>query len=374
MKKLLITSTDLMMIQFLVPHVQYLSENGFHVEIACSEVGGRMEEVRKAVEGFAKAVHTVRLVRSPVSATNFKGYRDMKRLLEKNHYDIIWTNEPVMGVVTRLAARRSRGRGTKVFYMAHGFHFFTGASMINWALYYPVERIMAHYCDAIVTMNQEDYDRAVKFKTGQVHKIHGVGLDTQKFKVYDADMTAQARQKLRKELDLTEESFIVLSVGELSKRKNQEVIIRALGMLNDPAVHYVLCGKGDLRHMLEELAKEQGIADQVHFLGYRKDIPDICAGSDCFAFPSLQEGLPFALMEAMQMGLLIVCSRIRGNTDLIKNAEGGLLCDAKSAGDFATAIRKIRTMGRDSMVSVNREVLEKYDLESTKEYILRILK
>ena len=114
MKKLLITSTDLMMIQFLVPHVKHLSENGYHVEIACSVVGDRIDDVRRVLEGYAKAIHIVRLERSPVSPNNLKGYGDMKRLLAENHYDIIWTNEPVMGVVTRLAARKLRKAGTKV--------------------------------------------------------------------------------------------------------------------------------------------------------------------------------------------------------------------------------------------------------------------
>ena len=113
MKKILITCTELMMIQFLVPHVKNLAENGFHVEIACSNVGGRMDEVRNALDGVAKAIHTLRLERSPVSPRNFLGYEDLRQLLKENHYDIIWTNEPVMGVVTRLAANKYRKQGTK---------------------------------------------------------------------------------------------------------------------------------------------------------------------------------------------------------------------------------------------------------------------
>ena len=133
----MITSTDLMMIQFLVPHVICLSRNGFEVEIACSEVGGRMAEIREKTAGYVKAVHEVRLVRSPASLKNFQGYGDMKKVIRNGGYDVIWTNEPVMGVVTRLAARQARKHGTKVVYMVHGFHFFKGASKLNWMLYYP---------------------------------------------------------------------------------------------------------------------------------------------------------------------------------------------------------------------------------------------
>ena len=119
-KRLLITSTDLMMVQFLIPHVIYLSENGFEVEIACSDVGGRMDEIREKLKGVVKDIHIVRLVRSPASPTNFKGYGDMKKVINRGNYDVIWTNEPVMGVVTRLAARKARKNGTKVIYMVHG--------------------------------------------------------------------------------------------------------------------------------------------------------------------------------------------------------------------------------------------------------------
>ena len=181
MKKLLITSTDMMMIQFLIPHVKYLSENGFCVEIACSVVGDRLEDVRKALEDVSCVIHTVRLERSPASPRYLLGYGDMKRLLQENRYDIIWTIEPVMGVVTRLAARKARKTGTKVVYMCHGFHFYKGASLANWLIFYPVERVMSRLCDAIVTMNQEDYARAQSFKAKAVYKIPGVGVDTRRF-------------------------------------------------------------------------------------------------------------------------------------------------------------------------------------------------
>ena len=134
-KRILVTSTDLMMVQFLVPHVINLSENGFHVEIACSNVGGRVEEIRSKLKNYVKKIHIVRLKRSPLAPVNFLGYQDMKRIINCGHFDLIWTNEPVMGVVTRLAARTARKNGTKVMYMTHGFHFFKGAPRKNWLIF-----------------------------------------------------------------------------------------------------------------------------------------------------------------------------------------------------------------------------------------------
>ena len=369
MKKLLITSTDLMMIQFLVPHVRHLSENGFHVEIACSEVGGRMDDVRNALDGFAKDIHTVRLERSPVSSNNLKGYGDMKRLLAENHYDIIWTNEPVMGVVTRLAARKLRKACTKVIYMCHGFHFFRGASLPSWLIFYPVERFMSRFCDGIITMNREDFDRASTFGACPVYKIPGVGVDTNRFHFRNAPDLRIAK---RIQLGLPQDAYVLLSVGELTKRKNQEVALHALKKLADPSIHYVLCGKGDLREHLEQTAAELGVTEQVHFLGYRLDVPEMYRMADCFLFPSVHEGLPFALMEAMESGLPIVCSRIRGNVDLIDDQVGGILCDVHNSDDYYTAIRKIQGMDLEKMVDHNRRKLREFDLEHTRKLIPEI--
>lgn len=366
MKKLLITCTDLMMIQFLVPHVKHLSENGFHVEVACSVVGDRIGDVRKALADSAKAIHTVRLERSPVSPRNLKGYGDMKRLLAENRYDIIWTNEPVMGVVTRLAANKYRKKGTKVVYMCHGFHFYKGASLPSWLIFYPIERFMAHFCDAIITMNQEDYARAQTFKTGRVCKINGVGVDVNRFRLQNAP---DLRSSKRRQLGLPEEAYVILSVGELTRRKNQKVVLRALKEMNDPSVHYVLCGKGDLRPYLEQLTDELGIADRVHFLGYRLDIPEMYRMADCFAFPSIHEGLPFALMEAMESGLPIVCSRIRGNVDLIDDQMGGILCDVHSDQEFCNAFWRIRGLDHSRMIAHNHEKLVQFDLAHTTKVI-----
>lgn len=370
MKKLLITSTDMMMIQFLVPHVRYLSKNGFHVELACSEVGSRMEDVRNTLGDAAKAIHTVRLHRSPANPGNLLGYRDMRRLLTENEYDIIWTNEPVMGVVTRLAARDARKSGTRVVYMCHGFHFFKGASPLNWLVFYPIERVMSRFCDCIVTMNEEDYRRAKTFHAPSVQKIPGVGVDAARFR---SDFTPELRQSKREELMIPPDAFLMLSVGELTKRKNHETALRAMKERNDPAAHYVICGVGDLQPYLKQLCKELGLSERVHFLGYRMDISEIMHCADCFVFPSRQEGLPFALMEAMSCGLPIVCSRIRGNVDLIDDPQGGILCDTFDSHGFCEAISSLSSRDTAAIAAYNAGKLPTFCLENTRAVIFNLL-
>lgn len=370
MKKLLITSTDLMMIQFLVPHVKYLSENGFHVEIACSVVGDRIDDVRRALADSVKAIHTVRLERSPLSPNNLKGYGDMKRLLAENRYDIIWTNEPVMGVVTRLAANKYRKKGTKVVYMCHGFHFYKGASLPSWLLYYPVERFMSRMCDMIVTINREDEARAKTFHCPRVEHINGIGVNTARLHKRDE------RSDIRAELGLGAEDFVVLSVGELNVNKNHQVIIRAIAQLGDPEIHYVLCGKGDQLDRLTELAKECGIGDNVHFLGYRRDVVDICAQADVFAFPTRREGLGLAPLEAMYCGLPVIASDTRGIQDYTFDGKSGYLRNSEDAAGFAEAIAALKTdiQMRRKFGEFNRETVRSFCLEPVKGEILQIFR
>lgn len=369
-KRILVTSTDLMMVQFLVPHINNLAENGFEVEIACSDVGGRMDEIRSKLEGHVSAVHTVRLVRSPASPANLKGYGDMKKIIEAGRYDIIWTNEPVMGVVTRLAARRARRRGAKVLYMVHGFHFYIGAPKINWLVYYPVERFASRFCDEIVTINREDYKRAKKMHAPKVAYIHGIGVNT------DRLQRKENQSNIRREMGLKDNDFLLLSIGELNENKNHKVILRALGRLHDRKIHYIICGKGDRLNALQALAEEQKIRENVHFLGYRTDVMDICSQADAFAFPSYREGLGLAALEAMYCGLPLITSNVRGLVDIMDNGASGYLCAPDDAAAFAEGIAKLKADPelRKQMGTKNQETVKPYCVEHTKQEVLELFK
>lgn len=360
-KRLLITSTDLMMVQFLLPHVISLSQQGYIVDVACSEVGGRFTEVSDRLKGHAGNIFRLSLRRSPASLSNLRGYRELVRVIDRGHYDLIWTNEPVMGVVTRLAARKARKRGTLLLYMAHGFHFYRGAPLINWLVYYPVERLMSRHTDVICTVNTEDYARAGRFHTGEVRYIHGIGIDTGRLTPGSESLD------IRKELGLDKDSFIVLSVGELNRNKNQSTVIRAIAQLDNPGIHYVLCGKGYNESRLKDLATKLGVRSRVHFLGYRRDVVDICSQSDVYAMPSFREGLPVSSLEAMYCGLPLVTSEIRGLTDVNKDGRNGFLCRPEDYRGFAGRISELytdRTLRRE-MGDRNKEEVRPYTIENT---------
>lgn len=359
MKKLLITCTDLMTIQFMIPHIHYLAANGYEVDLACSVVGDRLEDVRCAV-GNSAQIHVVRLVRSPFSLTNLKGYGDLKELISNKHYDIIWTNEPVMGVMTRLAARKSRKNGTKVLYMSHGFHFFKGAPLFNWMMWAPLEIFMSRFNDILVTINYEDYNWAQKHThTPVIKHIDGIGVDFS-----DRECTV-SREEKRKILGITDSDILLLSVGELQKRKNHEAIIRALAKIDRNDLKYIICGQGVLEEHLRRLISDLNLDGRVILLGYRQDISEIMQAADIFAHPSVREGLGLASLEAMACGLPLITSDVQGIPDYVENGVTGYMCSPKDVDAYAENIKTLAANKqlREEISAVNKVRVQKYRVE-----------
>lgn len=350
-KRILVTSTDLMMIQFLVPHVINLSENGFEVEIACSVVGNRIEEVRQKLNGYVNAIHLVRLVRSPVSPTNFKGYKDMKKVINSGNYDIIWTNEPVMGLTTRLAARKARKNGTKVFYMVHGFHFYKGAPKLNWLIYYPIERFAAHFCDKLITINNEDYKLASKKFHCDVARIHGIGVSAECYHTISRD---EKIQRLSAE-GMSGDEFIVLCTGELNENKDQKTLIAAAAKLKNkiPNLKVFLAGKGVLEEQLKAQVLELDLNDVVKFLGYRKDLFSLTPAVNMVVSCSHREGMPRKILEAMLCKKPVVATENRGHNELVDNEITGYLIKPSDSDILAQKIYKIYSSKDDAVIMGN---------------------
>jgi glycosyltransferase EpsD len=229
---------------------------------------------------------------------------------------------------------------------------------------------MSRFCDMIVTINREDEARAKTFHCPRVEYIHGIGVNTDRFS------NRNSQNDIRAELGLSKEDFLVLSVGELNENKNQQVIIQAIAELTDPQIHYLLCGKGDQREKLEVLAKKLGVADNVHFLGYRKDVLDICAHVEIFAHPVHREGLGLAPLEAMSCGLPLVTSDSRGLRDYMENGKTGFLCDSDDVAGFTDAIQTLRLDAElcSNCGQYNKETMKPYCLEYVKEEVRKLFK
>ncbi|PEW03717.1 glycosyltransferase family 1 protein [Bacillus cereus] len=351
MKILYVTTISNTVNAFLIPHIKLLIEQGHQVDVAFNIV----QEVNPELIKLGCVIHNIEFQRSPVDRRNYSAYKKLKRIIQGEGYDVVHTHTPVASACVRLACKKIEG--VKVMYTAHGFHFYTGAPLINWLVYYPIERWLAKYTDLLITINKEDYVRAKNsFRAKRIEYIPGVGLDT---KNYDKSVLVDKRS----ELGIPKDAVIILSVGELNKNKNHEVVIKAMAKIKNPNIFFVICGKGILEDYLKNLAGNFGLEKQVKLLGFRKDIREICNESDIFAFPSFREGLSVALMEAMASGLPIVCSKIRGNVDLNQDEKGGYLVEPSDVEGFARAINVlvIDEKLRKQKGNINIKLISKFD-------------
>lgn len=367
MKKALMTASMASMLDYFNrSNIRLLLECGYEVTLAanfCSDGNTRpLPQIRvfkEEMETLGCRVVHVDFSRNPGDiSSHLQSYRQLKELAEEG-FSLVHCHAPICAAITRLAFRKKRKNGTRVVYTAHGFHFYKGAPIKNWLLYFPVEWVCARWTDILNTINREDYQRARKWlKAGKVTYLPGAGIDMKRFQPGSAD-----RKTVRRELGIREDEKMLLSVGELSRRKNQGIVIKALSLLGKgSSLCYVICGQGGLEKEWRELAIKLGVADQVLFLGYREDISELCQAADLFVFPSLQEGLPMALMEAIAVKTSVVCSDIRGNRELVPEEE--LRFDQKDAGDTAACIQ--RALGSDLAQTVEEHFLSlrKYRLET----------
>lgn len=356
MKILYVTTISLTMNSFFKPHIEMLVREGHHVDIACNYNDLALD---KLYDELGCAFYQIDFSRSPLSADNIKAYRQLKRVIEDGGYDVVHCHTPNAAVITRLVCRKYRRKnGLKVFYTAHGFHFYKGAPKLNWMVFYPIEKFCSRFTDKLITINTEDYELAKRnFKAKEVHYVPGVGVDLSRFENVQVDRAAK-----RREIGVPEDAFLLLSVGELNENKNHQVIIKALAKLNNPNVHYAIAGVGNKREYLLELASKLGVSAQVHLLGYRKDIPELNHSADVFCFPSLREGLPVSVIEAMACGLPIICSRIRGSIDLI-NENGECLFESDNANDCAQALKNTLSGDMENMGFENKNNVYKYSVE-----------
>lgn len=363
MKKVLFVATVVKthIMEFHIPYLKMFKEMGWETAVAARN---DYENPTDCVIPYCDAYYNIPFERNPLKPGNLKAYTKLKKVIDAGGYDIIHCHTPVGAMLTRLAAKQARKNGTKVFYTAHGFHFYKGAPAINWLLYYPVEKWLSRYTDVLITINKEDYERAKTFKAGRVCYVPGVGIDLKKFATSD-ELHKEKRSWLCKEFDIPEDAMILLSVGEVNKNKNHRVVIEALGKLKRKDIYYVICGRGPLRDAYVSLAEQLNIGKQVILTGYRTDVADFYKAADVFVFPSFREGLPVSVMEAMASGLPIIATSIRGSSDIVKEAINGKLLKPDDVDGFANVIEAFRNKELlNSIAKTNAQEAGKYDLNA----------
>lgn len=366
MKKVLFVSNVLSHIYaFHLPYINWFKQNGFEVHVMANSDG-------REAKGFDK-YFDVKIERSPFSLKNITAYKEAKKIIDSEQYDIVHCHTPMGSVIGRLASRKIRKQGAKVLYTAHGFHFYKGAPKINWLLYYTMEKWLAPHTDCIITINDEDYHKAKeKFESSKtrVEKVSGIGVDIHRFS------PAENKDTLKEEKGYAGK-FLLTYAAEFIPRKNHRFFVEAAKELikKCPNVKFLFAGKGVLAEETKKYAEQLGVSEHIDFLGFRTDMPDILKMSDVLVSSSTQEGLAINIVEGFAAGLPVVASNVRGNSDAIVDGKNGYSYTLNHTQEFCEKIEILQKspelrlqMSAEAVVTAERFSIENALRQMTKIY------
>jgi len=361
-KVMMIATTDNMIWQFMLPHIRHLQDKGNDVEVVCAKTGFWFDELK---DKHNLIVHEIEFGRNPIKLKNLKAYKKLKELQKERKFDLVYCQQPVGGLMGRLIGKKFK---IPVIYTAHGFHFFKGCPITNRLIYKPVETWLSKYTDVLITINEEDYQNALKMKAKKVFKINGIGMEFKKY-----EQSNESKHDIRESLGLKDSDFVIVTVAEFIKRKNYSTMLKTIEELKNRGsnVKFLICGRGREEQEIKNTIKEFGIEENVNLLGYRKDINRILSCADLFMLASFQEGLTLSVIEAMSYSLPCIVSDVRGNRDLIVDGKGGFVVGAE---DFVTFADKIQVMMNDANLMQQFAIYNKnqsvnYTVEKVKEQL-----
>jgi glycosyltransferase involved in cell wall biosynthesis len=328
------TTVPGMLRAFLLPLAQHFRARGWQVDAMAQDLT-QAEDLALAFDRVWDAPWS----RSPLRPKNALGLSAAAAVLRRERYDIVHVHSPVAAFLGRLSARLVAPE-TRVIYTAHGFHFHPEGSRLRNAMFLGLERLGGRWTDHLVVMNQDDYAAARHYRLVPEERLEfmpGIGID---LTAYDgAAITPQRREALRTALKLPSVGAVFLMVAEFIPRKRHCDAIEAFLRVQPANAQLVLAGEGPLLPEMRALAAQK-LGSRCHFLGFRRDVAELLSISDALLLPSLQEGLPRCVMEAMAMGVPVVGSDIRGTRDLLSDG-AGLLVPPRDVTALARALQSI---------------------------------
>lgn len=331
MKKILyVANITQHIIRFHIPYLKWFKEHGFEVHVAANGT-----DVIENCDVF----FDIPVQRTPFSMKNYDAYKRLKAIIDTNEYDVVVGNTSIAAGIMRLAARSARKRGTKVVFFAHGLHFYNGASIKKWIIYYPIERYFAFFTDRFVTINSEDCRHLAQWYPQKVFQINGVGVKHERFFPVDKNTKSQYRQ----ELGYAESDFILVYSAEFIERKNHRFIIDSTQLLASKVenLKILFLGRGITLEQMKLYAQGKGVDKFIDFLGFRNDVPKLIAISDVGISASKVEGLGLNIVEEMLMALPVVATVDKGHKELIKHGVNGYLFQQNSTDEFVNYIHAL---------------------------------
>ncbi|CAH0416472.1 glycosyltransferase [Periweissella fabaria] len=366
MKKVLIVAAKANMIrQFNQHNILILKKLGFEVHVGTNfkEFGSmdnkENEKLIQWLEEHDVVSHQIDFGRKLGSfKANFVVIKQLRVIMRnKDEWAFMHAHSPIGSVLGRLAAK---SQGIKTIYTSHGFHFFKGGPVKNW-LVFPIEWILGFITDQLIVINSNDLKITNYLPIENVEYIPSVGVDVKKMMDVTPEKRAALRESIRAELEIGNDDFLLLNVGELSNLKNQRVVIEAMGNINNPNLKFIIAGVGPNHDEYLALAKKLNLEKQVKLLGYRNDIQALHFASDLFVFPSRREGFGLGGFEAMVDGLQVIGTKNTGMKDFIIGPAYGVLLDTSKIDEVTTAIEMFMAEKHEPGLGMDKEFIATFD-------------
>lgn len=360
MKKVLMVATyGDFFAAFETNNIKLLNDMGCEVHLCANWTDLEYNYKHNKLNGLKFKKINIEFTRSPLALSNLKNYKKLSNLMKMENYYLLDCHNAVVGAYARLAAKKNKI--PKVMYTAHGFQFYKRGPKKDWIIYYPIEKYLSRYTDALVVMNEEDKEIAQNFHAKELFFIHGVGVT-----LIRSD--SEPEKKLnRADFGIPRNSFVILSVGELSKRKNHKVVVEALIEMNDKNIYYLIAGEGMEKETLLKKISDANLSTNIKLLGFRTDIDSLNKMVDIAIFPSLREGLMIAGIESLANGTPIIASNRKGLADYTIDYSTGFRIEPKSVRDVT---RKINYIKENKLLLKN---MEQNAIIKSKEYSLEVV-
>jgi len=323
-KILFVASLDTHLTSFHLPYINWFKDQNYEVHLAY-----RGSSIIPNVDKIWK----IPFERSPFSYSNYRVYKELRDILNNNYYELIHCHTPMASFVTRLAAIETRKKGTKVLYTVHGFHFFKDGPVKNWLLYFPLEKFMSRYTDAIITINREDFEILFKkkFYSKGKYQINGIGLDPKRLTIENGNFS-----EIRTEKGYSENDFIILYIAEFINRKNHRFVIESIPDLIEKHsnIKFLFAGGGILKKEMEGLVEQMNLTKNVDFLGFTSEISKYIGIADIGISTSKQEGLGLGVAELMYNSKPVIVTQDRGHREMVIHKENGFIFEQNDAQSF----------------------------------------
>jgi glycosyltransferase involved in cell wall biosynthesis len=311
---------------------KYLKATNFEVEIATEASGWLVDEAVK----LDLVVHQIAISNN----LTWQSFDDIRQLLRSHKFDVLHTHGGTAGFWVRLVIAGFKNRPI-VVHTYHGLHYLHITQFLDWNLlanfkqeiFKRIDRLLLNYTNRIICVCRSDYHKAIEAGVADLTKTSIVynGIEIDKFS------HSLNRASARQHFGIGSTEFIFGNVGRLHEQKGHKFLLQAFAKIRNVA-RLIVIGDGNMRDELVALADKLAISDRVLFLGARADIHEFLSAIDVFVMPSLWEGQPIALLEALASGKPCIASAVDGIPEIITDGVNGCLINPRDVEALATAM------------------------------------